>query len=803
MKHLLFISFCFVALLSAGQVNETFEEGFPSEALIFPSDRWAISTELPLAGEASLHHIFDNSDAGNDAISWPYNTTLESTPLVWEFLVRYNYNPSSGNHWAFYLASSENAEQMSLEQIADGLVLGVNLSGSDDTLRIWEVADGSYTPWLSTTVNWQDDFEKGAPIALKVALSKESRLSVHINPSGEQGLVEEVGSKELSRRIETQYIGFAYTYTSSADQLLWIDNLYCGPPVADTVAPYLSDWKVISDSSLQLSFSELMNQESLHRKENYQFLTSTHQITEIFTNGETPTSVTLEVSPEIEENRLYNLQLSSLEDLAGNTIHDTLISFVRTKLHAYDLVFNEFMVDPSPPVGLPEKEFIELHNLLPFPVSLEDMELEINGRYHSLPPVTIDSAGFLIITAQEDTALFSNYGDVLGIPALSALTNTSGCIILRDTARTVLDSVAYYSFWYHNNEKADGGWSLERIDPENTCGGSTNWQASTDLIGGTPGQKNACAQPNIDTISPKLVEWYLVSPVQLNICFSEPVHLGLHTAEGGIRLNGNAPKYLHTDEQAMNYVVILNDTLQSPSNNSLHLERIPDFCNNLLTDTTITISYYAPSFGDVVLSELMSDPDPSQGLPAVEYTELFNASAYPVQLKGFVLTVGSNAAELPTYLLMPGEYLALSRESLQPAHIYNSVAVAGFPTLPNTETTLELWSAQNELLHWVSYTVDWHETESKKEGGWSLEMKNTHLPCKQASNWGSSNDKKGGTPGVANSIEHNMPDNHAPKLTEVTPTDSLHLWVQFSEPMARKEISTSLFSIANYGGTIE
>ncbi len=799
MKYGLVISLLFLVLHVRAQVEETFEETFPSEAFSFPAERWELSPEMPLADNTSLHHAFNNSDAAIDAISWPYEVIIETEPLEWRFLIRYDYNPSSGNHWAFYLASSEDAEYMSAENIANGLAIGVNLTGSDDTLRIWEVVQGSFSPWLTTTINWQDDLEKGAPINLKITLSETGKLSVFLKDSEETSVIQLVGSKTLNQSIACEHIGFAYTYTSSADQLLWVDNLYCGPPVADTIRPSVSSWQIASPNSLQLFFSEPMDSASLNQIANYQLQQPELIILEIATVGQNPNSATLTFENEIPENNQYVLKISGLKDPAQNLLNDTLLQFVRFKLHPYDVVINEFMADPSPQVGLPEKEFIELYNTLPFAFSVENIRLLINSHEYQLPEKTIDSAGYLIICDIQDYDRFSPHGNTLGIQSMAALTNTSGSIELRDTTGEILDSLQYYQFWYGNEEKAQGGYSLARVDALNTCGASMNWQASEDLTGGTPGKRNAVAHSNIDSQEPYLSSWTIVSPVQLNIAFSEPVKIDKSSV---IKVNEKPPIYIDSDERNQYFTLILEDTLTSPSDNQLHLANIRDYCVNLIDDSTVTITYYLPKFGDVVISELMPDPDPAQGLEYGEYIELFNTSLYPIQLQGTVLSINNNPLVLPEYLLSPSEYLMISAQGIMNSEAPKEMKAITLPTIPNEEAIIELWNTENKLLHWVDYSIEWHTENAKKEGGWSLEMKNTSLPCLQQSNWGSSRNKEGGTPAKPNSIAHKIPDEKSPMMAEVSPVDSLNLWISFSEPMEENKIVPNCFSIENYDGSI-
>lgn len=68
-----------------------------------------------------------------------------------------------------------------------------------------------------------------------------------------------------------------------------------------------------------------------------------------------------------------------------------------------------------------------------------------------------------------------------------------------------IDSVNYNSALYQDDDKANGGWSLELIDPNNVCGDANNWTASVDSKGGTPGKRNSVVASKPDVEGPKLV----------------------------------------------------------------------------------------------------------------------------------------------------------------------------------------------------------------------------------------------------------------------------------------------------------
>jgi hypothetical protein len=64
---------------------------------------------------------------------------------------------------------------------------------------------------------------------------------------------------------------------------------------------------------------------------------------------------------------------------------------------------------------------------------------------------------------------------------------------------------------------------IEMIDTKSPCAGMSNWKASIDAKGGTPGKKNSIDAINNDTEAPKLKRAYTVDNTTIILVFDEPV----------------------------------------------------------------------------------------------------------------------------------------------------------------------------------------------------------------------------------------------------------------------------------------
>ena len=72
-----------------------------------------------------------------------------------------------------------------------------------------------------------------------------------------------------------------------------------------------------------------------------------------------------------------------------------------SELERYDIIISEVMAKPTPTIGLPAVEYIELHNRLPHPVSLQNWKLNVGNTVKKLPNITLDSCGYAVIIAQK------------------------------------------------------------------------------------------------------------------------------------------------------------------------------------------------------------------------------------------------------------------------------------------------------------------------------------------------------------------------------------------------------------------
>lgn len=256
-----------------------------------------------------------------------------------------------------------------------------------------------------------------------------------------------------------------------------------------------------------------------------------------------------------------------------------------------------------------------------------------------------------------------------------------------------------------------------------------------------------------DTNPPVIVSATATSQSTVDILFNEPVDLATsETASNYVVNNGIGMPLTAVRDVANASLVHLNFAVNFPSNqnHTVTINAVPDLAGNSITNGTSVFSYFIPSPYSVVIDELMADPTPLVQLPDAEWLELKNTTAFDINLQNWRVGKPTGiSGPMPNYIIKADSFVVVCTGSAVAALAAFGpvISVTSFPSLNNTGDNLYLVSPQGYTIHSVNYTDGWYQNALKKDGGWSLEMIDTHNPCSGMSNWIASNDANGGTPG--------------------------------------------------------
>jgi len=302
----------------------------------------------------------------------------------------------------------------------------------------------------------------------------------------------------------------------------------------------------------------------------------------------------------------------------------------------------------------------------------------------------------------------------------------------------------------------------------------------------------------VDTTPPEVLSVSLAASNELTVIFNEAVGDATATITGNYTADPGALIPLSATHDNVDPAIIhlsFAENFTPDVSYSLSVANVKDLAGNTMVTTEFPFAWHEVKTFDVLINEIMADPSPVVNLPDAEYVELYNRSAFPVDLKDWTLVLGSSSKLLPQFTLPAGGYVILCDdgarfflESYGPVIDFSSFAVT------NAGGTIVLKNPDGAVIHTVSYTDNWYQSSYKNDGGWSLELIDPLNPCGEAANWIASNDDAGGTPGKINSVNAPNPDNTAPAISRVGVTDATHITVWFTESCD----STNISNTANY-----
>lgn len=720
------------------------------------------------------------ADTSSMAFASPFATNCE-----WQFWCRMNFAPSDNNNIRYYLTS----DVLNLEGPVNGYYIRMGENGSFDSVDLWEQNGNTHTKIIDG-INSRVALANNI-VRVKVTRTAAGLWTVYSDTTGGSNWVTE-GSVTNNTFTTSNYSGLFCKYTISNMNDFYLDDVYAGPIIVDNIPPQLSSVTVLSSTQLDVLFNEPVDQTTSQTLLNYSVNNSIGNPVTTVRDGSNPALVHLTSGNAFTSAVNYLLYVSNVQDIAGNAMATDSIGFQYFPLSVpayHDVVINEIMADPSPVVALPNTEFIELYNRSSSNFDITGWKFSDGSSTGTIGNFVLPAGAYVVVCANADTGLFAPYGNHVGISAFPSLNNAGDYLKIFDASNTVLDSVNYDLSWYQDAVKDDGGWTLELINPDagSLCASAGNWIASNDPAGGTPAAQNSVFNNSPDTTGPVVVSAFALDSTHIEICFNEPIDpvlLGNLNSYDVIPFIGSPVSLTYDTSTLMCVTIQTSLPLSSGNSYSVNFYTLADCAGNVANPNTVTFTYYLPVQFDVVINEIMADPDPVVALPNEEYIELENSTPFPIRLQDWTITAGTTTRALPFCVIPADSFIVLTSTTAAPLFTgINVIGVTSFPGLTNTGATITLRDEHGNLMHSVSFTDDWYQNSAKKNGGWSLEQIDPQNPCAGSANWIASNSSTGGTPGARNSVDANNLDVTNPGVLRVAvyTADSIRVW--FTEPM--------------------
>jgi hypothetical protein len=751
-----------------GQIVENFESGSLTNWLQSIQGRWKADTISSISGKYSLHHIFDNPEAGTDRIGIPVKNMHPSEGICkWSFLIRHGYDPSSSNNWSVFLMSDVGPDAMSADGTAKGFAIGVNLTGYDDTLRLWKVKGKELTTVVTSGINWQSAI--GISKAVKIVVERSQTGNWTVSILSQDGKLIDSSSGTDNELFIQGWFGIYYRYSSTRDRLLWIDDLLIeGKFYEDNEAPSVISCETSGRDEVRIVFSEEPSTETLVAS-NFALNEGNNRSVSVIRKNEL--TYVVKFGNCFINKILNNLIINNICDKSGNCKQEIRIQFTPVWAERSDVIISEVMADPFPEVSLPGKEYIEITNRTNFSFNLENWKLSSGDQDVLFPGSIIKSGEIMIITLSQDTSLFTKYGRVTGLKQFPALTDGGKIVCISDSSGNLIHGIEYSSDWYGDELKSGGGWSLEMIDTDFPFSYEGNWSASSSRKGGTPGSANSVSRRNPDNSFYGIENVYPVDNTSIKVRFSEPL-FDLPDMIRSISAGGKEIIDINPADplSRMFSVNLLNPLQQSEVYHFKVSGDIKDFAGNEIQKGMFAFGLPEPAErSDILFNELLFNPLP--GNP--DYIEFYNCSEKIIDLYRLQLvTVNDDNGDTSQVSLitdekrciMPDSYYAITTDREKIIERYfsadpSSVFETGYlPAMSDDKGHLVLFNRELDKIDEVTYNDKMHYSLLSDHEGIALEKTGKRNKSDETGNWHSASESAGwGTPGAPNSVFAELP----------------------------------------------
>jgi len=726
-------------------------------------------TTLPLwQGQLSSFLNFQkqlrsNSNTANT--SFYISTSTQPQKLEeWRLDVRLLFNTSSVNYVDFVLM----ADSLNLLTMKNGYF--VRMGGTTDEVSLYKTKNGVETKLIDGIDNVLNTSNNEWILQIRRLKSRAFVLQ-RIPLLGGAYITE--GIAVDSDFLTTSYLGLRIKQsTASFFNKHFFDNLYAGIRLRDTIAPLLDSFALSGPNQLRCHFNESCDSGTLVGVLNYAITASTEHPKSVLIDKDK--WVVLNFQKPFIPNITQYLKVERIKDTSGNEMQSIIKSFYYSKpdtANWHQLLMTELMVDPNPPIGLPDKEYIEITNNSKLFIQLKGCNVHDAAGPKPLPDIILPPDSMVVL---------------YNIPSLN---NTDDRVWLTNQNGVVIHEINYNDTWYRDSKKQNGGWSLEMINPNNLCAGSNNWMASNDPKGGTPGLPNSTFKLGlVDNQIPQLIKAWAINDSIIHLRFDEEID-SIHSNQFTLLKDGKscAVKIQKYVNQYEGFEWLINFKPSPDSIYHFEFSGIKDCAGNAIINAQFELQW--PSMAnknELIFNELLFNPKSG----GYDFIELYNNSAKALDLSKHFIAVLDEQNQYKSIeklsnvslILKPHQYLLLSQNTNKICMTYGCINPAvlfhdfnKMPSMPDDVGNLLLVNLKGQVIDSIAYAEDWHYPLLSDKEGVSLERISFTNTARTSDNWHSAASVvRFATPGYLNSQSigvHSAASYFSLQNTTVSPDD--------------------------------
>ena len=672
---------------------------------------------------------------------------------TWEFQVRMTFGTSSSNFAKVYLTSNT----LDLSGALNGYY--VLLGGTNDDVSLYRQTGTT----SSQLIDGRDGAIGGATVDVRVRVTRTTAGLWEVLTDTSSVLLSEGTAIDITHP-QSLFFGVGCNFTSTRSTRFYFDDfVVTGTAAVDTTKPTLDSVTVISSSQLELVFSEPVDPSTSQLSANYSANNGLGTPLTAVQNSTNFNKVTLSFSSSFSLGTINTLSVNNVTDISGNSLTSTnknFVYFLPATAQYRDVVINEIFADPTPIVGLPDGEFVELYNPTNKYYNLDNWTLSDGSSTATLGNYILAPDSFLLLVSNSSLSDFSSYANKIGLSSFPGLNNLGETLTLINNNGTVIDAVEYSDKFYQDEVKKEGGFSLEQINSRAKCFNQSNWTASQNPSGGTPGSINSIWDTTRDSSFPRIVSCIASSNTRVLIQFSKTIDTSLFLRN--IQLSGGLTivSLMATNLFSTELELVISPSLDTGRLYKLSLDSLRDCEGNIAKTETEFVLAHANTNGAIVINELLFNPYSGED----DFVELYNNSELFLDLKNWQLGneengMAGNLISIPIhYVIKPKEYVVITKDYSVVTNRYKThssdhfIEIESLPSYPNEEGTVHLLLPSGSESDKFSYSEEFHFALLRDVEGVSLERVNFQLPTQESSNWHSAAEEVGfATPGVKNS----------------------------------------------------
>ncbi len=698
----------------------------------YPSD-WIGDTADFVIRDGALHLV-----APEEGYSDLYYPIRDLDSMKWSIEYEMNFAPSDLNYLELDLIRSDSTRYSGIRY-----TLHIGEKGTQDHLRL--------VKYEQDRVIW----EKSSTDSILGRLSNSGRVTISYQQyqwiisfkAKANNTIYSLPPIPDTLHISSGFFGISAHYTKTRRDKFGFEDISIGGLPRDTISPRIRSVRAWDAHALEVIFDEKIDTNTLSIP-SFRLLPAN----DISSATYSQKTVLIRLRDSMPAGTQAVLFAYGIRDLTANeTRVDSLaFEYIYTgELHPYDVIFNEIMFDPTPQVGLPDAEYIELYNRSDKYLELSELYLSDDGHTVELPDDTIAPHSYLILTGPKDSIALAPFGKTLGVKGFPGLQNDGENLRLTDYLAQLIDQITYSPKMHVLDGKRAGGWSVELSHPSHVCTGAPAWKSASNLIGGTPGKPNSISAKPPFILGPKLDFIRVEDAYSLHLQFDQKLHWITDQSNDDFYVSdGLKISHLGLDSYDPSRINITLDAPILPGiSYELAIKSPIHNCISKPSKVPLIASFASavrPDSGELLINELLFNPPPD----GTDFIELINHSDKVLDLS--TLRLG-NLSSKDTILrklnldmpLYPGEVIALTKNPEWLRNTYTppdsaNIRYAVLPPMNDENGHLVLLSislGHALLLDEIRYTEQMHDKTYTRVEGVSLERIDPDLPSADNFNW--------------------------------------------------------------------